>query len=89
MDDKGPTAKPDEVERYLRNLGAQDWGASLDVAVLPRKRKAARIAASRPRRREPGLQRNQPRAKPKPEPKPKPRQIREPPSRPMPGCWSN
>ena len=22
MDDKGPTAKPDEVEHYLRNLGA-------------------------------------------------------------------
>ena len=48
MDDKGPTAKPDEVEHYLRNLGAQDWGASLDVAVLPRTRKAkpARQAAN-------------------------------------------
>lgn len=39
MDEKGPTATPEEVEDYLRNLGAKDWGASLDVAVLPRKRK--------------------------------------------------
>lgn len=44
MDAKGPTAKPEEVEDYLRNLGAQDWGASLDVAVLPRKRKASKAA---------------------------------------------
>ena len=40
LDGKEPTATPDEVELYLRNLGAKDWGASLDVAVLPRKRKA-------------------------------------------------
>jgi GNAT superfamily N-acetyltransferase len=40
MDAKGPIAKPDEVEDFLRNLGAKDWGASLEVAVLPRKRKA-------------------------------------------------
>jgi len=40
MDEKGPTAKPEDAEDYLRNLGAQDWGASLDVAVLPRKRRA-------------------------------------------------
>ena len=39
MDEKGPNAKPEDVEDYLRNLGAKDWGASLDVAVLPRKRK--------------------------------------------------
>ena len=39
MDDKGPNAKPEDVEYYLRNLGAKDWGASLDVAVMPRKRK--------------------------------------------------
>jgi GNAT superfamily N-acetyltransferase len=38
MDDEGPNASPDDVETYLRNLGASDWGASLDVAVLPRKR---------------------------------------------------
>ena len=48
MDAKGPTATPEEVEDYLRNLGAQDWGASLNVAVLPRKkkRKAAREPAN-------------------------------------------
>ena len=39
MDSKGPTGTPDEVEEYLRNLDAKDWGASLDVAVLPRKKK--------------------------------------------------
>jgi GNAT superfamily N-acetyltransferase len=44
MDDKGPMAKPEDVEDYLRNLGAKDWGASLDVSVLPRKRKPAKVA---------------------------------------------
>jgi GNAT superfamily N-acetyltransferase len=39
MDAKGPVGKPEDVEDYLRNLGASDWGASLDVAVLPRKKK--------------------------------------------------
>jgi GNAT superfamily N-acetyltransferase len=39
MDAKGPAAIPEDVEDYLRNLGAKDWGASLDVAVMPRKRK--------------------------------------------------
>lgn len=43
MDSKGPAAKPEEVEDYLRNLGARDWGASLDVAVLPRKRMSTRV----------------------------------------------
>lgn len=38
MDDKGPIATPEEVADYLRNLGARDWGASLDVAVLPRRK---------------------------------------------------
>jgi GNAT superfamily N-acetyltransferase len=42
MDAKGPTATPEQVEDYLRNLGAQDWGASLDVAAIPRKRKPSR-----------------------------------------------
>jgi GNAT superfamily N-acetyltransferase len=44
MDSKGPTAAPETVEEYLRNLGAKDWGASLDVAVLPRKPKAKKAA---------------------------------------------
>ena len=66
MDDKGPIGKPDEVEHYLRNLGAKDWGASLDVAVMPRKRKrpAAREAAN-------DAEPAPPPAKPKPQPKPK------------------
>ena len=46
MNAKGPTGSPDEVEDYLRNLGAKDWGASLDVAVLPRKKKPKRQAAN-------------------------------------------
>lgn len=64
MDDKGPTAKPEDVESYLRNLGAKDWGASLDVAVLPRKPKG------KPKR-EPANDSEPPPAPKKP-PKPKP-----------------
>ena len=78
MDAKGPTATPDEVEDYLRNLGAKDWGASLDVAVLPRKRRpstTARPAAANDAEpaREPKAQRAPPPPKPKPTPKPKPK----------------
>lgn len=36
-DAKGPIATPEDVEEYLRNLGAGDWGASLDVPVEKRK----------------------------------------------------
>lgn len=64
MDAKGPTANPEEVEHYLRNLGAKDWGASLDVAVLPRKRKPK---SSR-----------EPANDAEPEPKPKAKQARQP-----------
>jgi GNAT superfamily N-acetyltransferase len=39
IDSKGPNASTEEVEDYLRNLGAKDWGASLDVAVMPRMKK--------------------------------------------------
>ena len=46
MDAKGPIGNPEEVEDYLRNLGAKDWGASLDVAVLPRKKRPRRLAAN-------------------------------------------
>jgi len=56
MDAKGPTAKPTEVEDFLRNLGAHDWGASLDAAAPPKKRKAANDAkpeAKRPPRPKP------------------------------------
>lgn len=69
MDDKGPTAKPEDVENFLRNLGAKDWGASLDVAVMPRKKKTkpARRAANDV---EPETKREAP---PPPPPKPKSR----------------
>jgi GNAT superfamily N-acetyltransferase len=72
MDDKGPTAKPEEVEHYLRNLGAKDWGASLDVAVMPRKHKTkpAREAAND--------------REPEPEPEPAPKKERPPPPPPKP-----
>ena len=73
MDAKGPVGTPDEIEDYLRNLGAKDWGASLDVAVLPRKKKpknapreAANDSDSRPLRPAP----------PRPTAKPEP-QVRE------------
>lgn len=42
IDDKGPTAKPDEVEAYLRDLGSSDWSASLGSAAAHRARKKAK-----------------------------------------------
>ncbi|HEX4800252.1 MAG TPA: GNAT family N-acetyltransferase [Sphingomicrobium sp.] len=77
MDEKGPTAKPEDVEDYLRNLGAKDWGASLDVAVLPRKRKPTKVRqAANDAEPEPKPQRKpepppKPKAKAKPAPEPK------------------
>jgi len=80
MDAKGPTAKPEEVEDYLRNLGAKDWGASLDVAMLPRKRQATKVKreAANDAEPEPKSQRkpkpapaSKPKARPKPAPQPK------------------
>ena len=75
MDEKGPAAKPDDVEHYLRNLGARDWGASLDVAVLPRKRKAKKPAreAANDREAEPEPKRAPRPAPPPPRPKPEPK----------------
>jgi GNAT superfamily N-acetyltransferase len=83
----GPTAEPDEVEAYLRNLGAKDWGASLDVAALPRKRKPARpegVRGTAANDREPAPKLKivpkpappPPKPKPKPEPKPQIRAAR-------------
>jgi hypothetical protein len=46
MGRQGADRQPEDVEDYLRNLGAKDWGASLDVAVLARKRKPTKIARS-------------------------------------------
>ncbi len=72
MDATGPTAKPEEVEDYLRTLGAKDWGASLGVAVMPRKRKRPqKKAAPAPANDAEPDPRPKPKAEPKP-PKPKP-----------------
>jgi GNAT superfamily N-acetyltransferase len=81
MEAKGPSASPEEVEDYLRNLGARDWGASLDVAVMPRKKKPARQAANDvgpgPKRQAPTAPpATKPESKPKPEPKPKIREAK-------------
>ena len=40
MDKEGPLASVDEVESYLRNLEAKDWGASVDAKVKPPKRRS-------------------------------------------------
>jgi ribosomal protein S18 acetylase RimI-like enzyme len=81
LDGKEPTGTPDDVELYLRNLGAKDWGASLDIAISPRKPKpAAKRPAPTPandREARPRLQPMPPtRAEPEPEPPPAPK-IRE------------
>ena len=76
MDAKGAAAKPEEVEDYLRNLGAKDWGESLGVAVIPRKRKSSKNV------RQPAND-SEPEAAPKkskpapPPPKPKVPKLRE------------
>ena len=71
MDSKGPTAKPGDVQDYLRKLDAKDWGASLDVAAPQRNRK------SRTPPREAANDHQKPkRAAPKPKPAPRP-QIRD------------
>ena len=68
MDAKGPTAKPEEVEAYLRSLDAKDWGASLDARPpkLKRTAKPEPAPAAEPR---PTRMRN---PRPPPAPKPKP-----------------
>lgn len=91
MDAKGPAAKPEEVENYLRNLGASDWGASLDVAVLPRKRRPTRVrreaandSEAEPPRHLDTETRSQPKKKPEPRPRPapKPKPAPKPPPQP-------
>jgi N-acetylglutamate synthase-like GNAT family acetyltransferase len=73
MDAKGPAASPEDVEHYLRNLGAKDWGASLDVAVLPRKRKPKKPAREAANDREPQPEPKAKRVSPPPPPKPQPK----------------
>jgi GNAT superfamily N-acetyltransferase len=69
MDAKGPAAKPEEVEGFLRNLGAKDWGESLGVAVLPRKQKPNRAGRGATNDTEPQRAPRPPSAKSKPKPK--------------------
>jgi ribosomal protein S18 acetylase RimI-like enzyme len=85
MDSKGPVAKPEEVEDYLRNLGAKDWGASLDVAVLPRKPARSRAEGrKRDSGRPPTGSAEVVQLRPKAEPsKPKPK-VKPPPPLPSP-----
>lgn len=78
MDEKGPTAKPEEVEQYLRNLGAKDWGASLGVAVMPRKKKKK----PRPEREPANDEEPEPRPRRRPEPEPEPEPEPPPPPKP-------
>jgi GNAT superfamily N-acetyltransferase len=73
MDEKGPAAKAEDVEHFLRNLGAKDWGASLDVALLPRKRKPKKPAREAANDREPEPERGPPPPPPPPKPKPRPK----------------
>lgn len=69
IDANGPVAKPEEVEDFLRDLGAGDWGASLDVPVSRRKPREARTPGERSSARP---------AKPKSTPKPAPTpQVRD------------
>ncbi len=79
MDAKGPTASPEDIEDYLRNLGAKDWGASLDVAVLPRKRQARKPERARPKAandQEPEPKRPPPPPAPPPPPPPPPPKLK-------------
>jgi GNAT superfamily N-acetyltransferase len=79
MDDKGPMGSPDDAEHFLRSLGAKDWGASLDVAVMPRKRKPTRVARptaandAEPESAAPPKSRSKPKPEPKPRARPEPK----------------
>jgi GNAT superfamily N-acetyltransferase len=73
MDDKGPVGKPEDVEDFLRNLGAKDWGASIDVAVMPRKKKPKAPTREAANDAEPAPSPARPKPQPKPKEKPKPK----------------
>ena len=75
MDSTGPVGSPDDAEFFLRNLGAKDWGASLEVAVMPRKRKAKKSAKAPANDTDPAPRHASTPPPPSP-PKPKPK-IRE------------
>ena len=70
MDFSAPVAKPEDVADYLRNLGANDWGASLDVAVLPRKRKPTKVSRKAANDAEPANPSKAEKQEPQPKPEP-------------------
>ena len=78
IDAKGPTAKPEEVQAYLRELDSRDWGASLDVAAPQRKRTGRKPAGPRPAPANdaPPAAKAKPAQRPKPPPKPEVRDAR-------------
>ena len=69
MDAKGPTAKPEDVQEYLRKLNLKDWGASLDVAAPQRKRTGTGRTPRPAANDEPPKAQRAPKPKPPPEPK--------------------
>jgi N-acetylglutamate synthase-like GNAT family acetyltransferase len=75
LDSKGPVAKPEEVADYLRNLNANDWGASLDVKMPARKGKTPGKAGAAATSDKPRPPPRRPRP-PKPAPKPQIRDAR-------------
>ena len=68
MDAKGPTAKPEDVQEYLRKLNLKDWGASLEVAAPQRKRTATGRTPRPAANDEPPKLKRAPKPKPPPEP---------------------
>jgi len=72
MDAKGPTAKAEEVEAYLRSLDAKDWGASLDAPPAKARKKAKSAIRPLPHPE----QQPKPRAEPPPVPKPRVRDAK-------------
>lgn len=70
MDAKGPIGTPEDVQDYLRELDANDWGASLDVAAPQRQRTTKRKAREPANDHERTLRTPSPPPKPKPPPKP-------------------
>ncbi|MGE5562604.1 MAG: GNAT family N-acetyltransferase [Bacillota bacterium] len=76
MDAKGPTAKPEDVEEYLRRLNMKDWGASVDVAAPQRSRTGKPRPTRPPANDEAPKPKPKPKRAPSPKPAPKP-QIRD------------
>lgn len=48
MDDKGPTAKPEDIESYLRDIGSSDWSASLGSSAASKARQQTKARPATP-----------------------------------------